>query len=689
MDKKVFTELDLEEIIREFSDHPQEPAEEPPVEEVPAEELPTEEIPEKAPEEKAPVEEADAPEEDADALLAGDTIRMAPITDLPRGEVRNAQPIDDSDEDTRVVPPVPEQKAEPFSEQWEPEYEQPIGEYKPPRAILIHPQSRLRELKRKLVAGPEKRYYALSEKGFGRLQTVIFLAVLVMLLSAGATVLYTLDMVQESRMRLMVFGQLLALFLSALLGSFQLIEGGADLLKGRFSMNTLLLFTFILCCVDGVLCLQELRVPCCAAFSLQVVFSLCDTHHRRRAELGQMDTLRRATSLTAVRPAEAQLDGHTILLRNEGQVEDVMDHYAARTVPEKVLSWYGLGALLSAIGIGVMAYLTAGLSMAVQTAAITLLAAVPASGFICQSRPMAILEKKLSKMGTVLCGWQGVRAAKGKIMFPLSHMDLFPSGAVKLNGVKYFGNRNPHEIISYATALIVADGNGLSPLFEQLRDNYSGRRYSVTALRSYDGGIGGEVQDEPVLIGNLSFLRTMGVEIPEGMRVNQAVCVSIDGELCGLFAITYEKDRAAAAGFGVLCSYRGLQPVLTAGDLLLTPGFLRAKFGINPKRVLIADSTVRAQLSSLNPEPDAPAILLATQPGLCPVAYGVTGARSLRTACSLGAILHMAGGILGIAIMVVLLLLNATHLLTPANVFLYQLVWVLPSLLITEWTRLV
>ena len=57
------------------------------------------------------------------------------------------------------VPPE-EPKTEPYSEDWEPEYEDPMGEYVPPEPIVFRPKSRLRELKKKLIAGPEQRYYS-------------------------------------------------------------------------------------------------------------------------------------------------------------------------------------------------------------------------------------------------------------------------------------------------------------------------------------------------------------------------------------------------------------------------------------------------------------------------------------------------------------------------------------------------
>lgn len=47
----------------------------------------------------------------------------------------------------------------------------------------------------------------------------------------------------------------------------------------------------------------------------------------------------------------------------------------------------------------------------------------------------------------------------------------------------------------------------------------------------------------------------------------------------------------------------------------------------------------------------------------------------------------MLGGILGLAIMLVLALVGSEHLLTPMNVLLYDLIWMIPGILITEWTR--
>lgn len=668
MEEKDQQEFTLEDILKEFGSDSAQP--EP---EVADAALPAEEIPEGQ-------EEPDQPGSVTDA-----TIRLDRIPDAV-GTVRNAEHIDDEDEP--IVPPTQEEDTEPYSEEWEPDYEQPISEYIPPQPIPFPSRSRLRELKKELVAGPERLYYALSEQGQGKLRLAIFVNVLVLLLTAVGTILFGFGVIGENRLRFMVFGQFFCMLLAALLGSNQLVEGVADLLRKRFSLNTMLVFTFILCCADGIMGLQQLRIPCCAAFSLQMTMSLWNVYHVRNTKLGQLDTMRKAIKLDSVVAVEDYHEGEKGILRGEGQVEDFMNTFEQPSKLEKVQSVYAIVALCLSVAAGITAGVLHGISAGIQVAAVTTLAAIPASMHVVLSRPMAVLERRLHSVGTVLCGWQGVEGLSGKVLFPIDHHDLFPAGTVKMNGVKFFGNRQPDEIIAYATALIEADGGMLSPLFTHLLDSRNGMHYPAQNRVSYEGGgIGAEVNGEAVLAGSLSFLKTMGVELPEGIRVNQAVCVAIDGELCGLFAISYEKDKTAAAGMTSLCGYRELKPVLIGGNFMLSEKFIFDQFGVNPKRILFAEPEVGVALAEKKPEPDAPALALITGNGLQPFAYAVTGARTLKNAARTGMALHMAGGILGIVMMVVLAVLGATQLLTPFNMFLYQLVWMIPGLLITEWTR--
>ena len=685
MDMDTNQDFDLEDILKEFSEHPE--AEKPaqPAGQMPELRLDKELLEEsEAPEAKEP--EPQEPEESA----LPDTQEFSPVEEPASDAITTDEPasaVPPTDEPT-VVMDLPEEPEAPQPAVAEPAFE--VEEEFIPAPIVFTPRSRLKELKKQLVAGPERRYYELSEMGVGRLQAAVLLNLLVVLISGGVTALFALELVPENRMKLVIFSQVLAMLISALLGCNLMLDSLGDLFKGRFTVNTLLTLTFAACLIDGVFCLKELRVPCCAAFSLEMTMALWARLQKHNTEMAQMDTMRKAVRLHGIVRVENYYEGKDGLLRKEGEVSDFMDTYKKMPSPEIVQSIYAVLSLLVCIGIAVFAGMLHGLSMGVQILSTSLLVAVPASFFVSISRPMAILEARLHMVGTVLCGWEGVKDLCGKAVFPISDLDLFPQGSTKLNGVKFYGSRNPDEVVSYTTSVIHIAGGGLVPVFDQLLKSRNGSVYPVHSFRNYgDGGIGGEVDGLPVLVGTMAFLRDMGVEIPEGTMVSQAVYAAVDGELCAVYAISYAKMRSAAAGLVTLCGYRKLKPLKLSGDFMLTEDFLRSKFNVKTKRIAFPDRDTCQKLQQHPIDPEEPVLALTTREELVSAAYAITGARALRLSTKLGVIIHLIGGTLGLIIMLVLGYLGSTQLLTPANILLYQLIWAVPGLLMTEWTRIV
>ena len=706
MENKNELEFSLDDILSEFHDDSKESAA-PSGEEAFQEELKVlddllEEMPQAGsatmPREDAPLTDTarmnqiieEIAREKEEAVLAKDTIRLDPIPEAPAADAADAANATDEPTmrlDAITDAMIPEKKEAPAEEA--PQEEAPRAEA-PRKPIPFSPRAQLRELKKKLVAGPERRYYELSEQGLGQLQMALLLNLAIVLICAGVTALYALDRIPDNRMKLVVFSQVLAMLLSALMGSNQMLDGLGSMFKGKFNINSLIFFTFVACCADAVFCLTELRVPCCAAFSLEILLALWARYHRRTTEMSQMDTLRKAVRLHGLTARPDYLDGKTGILRAEGRLEDFMDNYNTPSGPEKLQSVYCFVALVLSVAISVYSGLFHGLSMALRILSVCLLVAVPAGSFVAMTRPAAILERRLHMVGTVLCGWKGIRGLCGKAAFPLKDEDIFPTGSTKLNGVKFYGDREPDEIITYTASLMAEAGGGLAPVFRQLLASRDGTELTVKKFQLYGTrGFGGEVRDESVLMGSLEFLQDMGVEIPEGTMVSQAVYAAIDGQLSAVFAISYAKMRSSAAGLVTLCSHKGLTPVLTGSDYLINEGLLRSKFGINAKRMAFPEPQVRAELAQKLPAEDAPSLALCTREDLVSAAYAVSGARALRRAMKLGGAIGITGGILGLVIMAVLAFLGAAELLTPTNVLLYQLIWLVPGLLITEWTRTV
>ena len=681
-------EFDLDDILNEFHEEPEEAPEEQPAEEPLPGEQPSEAAApaEASPEEAFPMNQfpdevfldEDLPDEPLvmpQFPVTGDTL----VHQIPAKEPRPEAPTEpDTVRMEKLSDVSPAAKAE------EPE---PAPK---PKVIEIDPRLRLRELKKALIAGPEKRYYELDQEGVGRLQTGIFVNILIVLLCAAVTVMQVLDLVPDNRLRLVIFSQILAMLLSAWLGSRQLLEGLWDLLRLRFSIGSMLTLTFAACCADAVFCLRELRIPCCAAFSLEMTFAMLRTYHRHTTEMSQMDTLRKAVRLHGIVKKPDFFGGRPGILRTHGKVADFMDNYKKTTGPELLQGIFCFVTLLLCGGISVFTGMRHGnVSLAVQILSTSLLVAVPAGYFVAVSRPTAILQKRLHMVGTVLCGWQGVKGLKGKVAVPLWDEDLFPAGAAKLNGVKFYGDRTPTEVISYAASLVIATDSGLTPLFRQLLTSRGGREMNVRELRYYPGGVGGTISGESVLIGSADFLRELGVEVPQNAMVEQAVYAALDGEFSAVVAVSYGKMRSASGGIVSLCGSRKVTPVMVGSDFMVSETLIRSKFGVNTKRFAFPGQDVRALLRETAPDEDATAMAMTTREELISFSYAISGARALRTACTLGLILHITAGVIGLLIMLALGYLGSVTLLTPTNVLLYQLVWLIPGLLLTEWTRTV
>lgn len=662
-------DLKLEDILQEFSDHPEAYAE--------------------------PVETLAQPPAEP---VSGDTIRLEKISQVakpaaadmgdtaPFQPVTVAKPLEEEEEE--LTPSEPQAEVEPFSEEWEPEYEEPMGEYPIPEPIIFRPKSRLKELRAKLVAGPEKMYYSLTKQGLGRLQISMLLCLAVFVFCAGFTVLYAWGELSRDRLRLLVFIQFLGMLLSALLGSNRLMEGLGDLLRMRFTVNTLLVCTFGVCCLDAVLCLKQLRIPISAAFSLEMFVAMWSAYNRRSTLIGEMDTLRRATTLDSVAAVPDWYQGRTALLTGRGEVEHYMEHYDQPSSTERVLDGYALAVLIVSLIVGLIGGIRHGLSVGVQSCAGALLMGMPATALLANHRPKAILERRLHKLGAVLCGWNGLKLIRRGIDVPLSDSDFFPAGAAKLNGVKFYGERDTDEVVEYATALIRANGGTLEPLFTSLLESRSGYEYPVENLNCYgNGGIGGEIQGEAVLVGTLDFMSKMGVFMDEGTRIDRAVYCAIDGELCGVFAVSYGRAKSTTAGIRTLCGCSGVTTVALCKDFMLTEEFIQSRFGVSTRRMAFPKRELRQELSEKEPTGQEPVVALTTKEGLAPKAFAITGARALRSSMKAGVTIHMIGGIIGLLIMAALAWVGGVDILTPANVLLYELIWMVPGWLVTEWTR--
>ena len=651
MDELENQELSLDDILREFGGEPKTP-------------------------EKTP--------EGSDEVTV-DTIRLDKIQDAvaqaTEGDTQTFEPVDEPEV------PAEEPAAEPFSEEWEPDYDQPGQELTEQKVGPFENKDQLRRMRHDIVAGPEQRYYHLLEKGTGKLKLLLLLNTVLFLILGATTVMYAVGLVPEDRLKLVVFAQLSGLLLSGLLGSAPMIDGVFDILHLRFSANALLLVTFIACLVDNILCLQQQRLSMAAVFTLETSMALWSALQQRNTEMNQMDTLRRASRLDSVVRVKDYYQGKDGFCTGQGEVSHFMDTYQQPTGTDRVMRWYAFSVLVISIALCVVGGILHSWADGIQLCIGTLLMGMPATAFIFRSRPEALLNKQLHKLGSVFCGWKGVKAVSTKGIFPIEDADLFPVGAIKLGGTKFYGALDPDQVVAYATAVIKAGGGALVGPFSQLLDSRNGYYFTVENFKRYSSGIGGQIGGYHVTVGTRQFMDEMGVDMSKAPAISQAVFAAVDGQLSGVFALRYHKHKATSAGLRSLCSYRGLEPTVLSEDFMLNRSFIEKKFGVNTKYIRFPEREEFLQMLLRQPQESDTVVALTIREGLAPKAFCVTGARVLKSSLRTGLIVHMIGGILGVLIAAALAVVGITGVLTPTNVLLYELVWMIPGLLITEWTR--
>ncbi len=192
------------------------------------------------------------------------------------------------------------------------------------------------------------------------------------------------------------------------------------------------------------------------------------------------------------------------------------------------------------------------------------------------------------------------------------------------------------------------------------------------------------IRDELVLVGSAPFMILMEVPLPPGLNVKNAVFCAIDGELQGIFALNYHLNPAVPYALDSLI-HNKITPVLCTRDFNLVPSMLRQRFKLPVDKLEFPPVERRRELSAPDQEhSDALAAILCRE-GVGPYAEAVVGARRLRTAVRLSAVLACLDSTVGALLGFYLTFLAAYASLTTMNLLVFLLAWLVPAPLIAGW----
>ena len=300
-------------------------------------------------------------------------------------------------------------------------------------------------------------------------------------------------------------------------------------------------------------------------------------------------------------------------------------------------------------------------------------------------RPFHKLTRRLSHTGAALAGWPGLAQTRKGDRVLITDGDLFPPGYVEFNGIKVFGDYSIERVLSYTATLIRDSGSGLTKLFYDLLRAQGGLFRQADHLCCYEGGgLSANIRGYQVLVGSAAFMNLMEVPLPPGLNVKNAVFCAIDGDLAGIFALNYSLPDGVFPSLDALLREK-VGPVLATRDFNIIPAMLHQRFKLASDKMDFPPVERRRELS--DPEQPHNPILTAVlcREGLTPYADSVVGARRLRRATRFGAILTCVGATVGVLLAYYLTAVTAFGSLSPLNLFIFLITWLLPVWFLTSW----
>ncbi len=308
-------------------------------------------------------------------------------------------------------------------------------------------------------------------------------------------------------------------------------------------------------------------------------------------------------------------------------------------------------------------------------------------GALVYGRSFHKVARRLIQSGAALAGWPGAADSKRGDRVLLTDTDLFPPGYVELNGFKMLGDFPMERVVAYTATLIRDSGSGLAKLFHDQLRALGGLMRTAERLCCYEGGgLSANIRGDQVLVGSAAFMNLMDIPLPPGLNVKNAVFCAIDGELAGIFALSYTLPDTVFPSLDELIREK-VGPVLATRDFNVIPAMLHQRFKLAADKMDFPPVERRRELSDPDqPHSDTLAALLCRE-GLYPFAESVAAARRLRWATRLGAVLCCAGSTLGLLLAAYLVSMTAYGSLSPLNLLVYMVTWLAPVWFLSGWVH--
>ncbi len=303
------------------------------------------------------------------------------------------------------------------------------------------------------------------------------------------------------------------------------------------------------------------------------------------------------------------------------------------------------------------------------------------------AHPFSLATKGLNSIGAAISGWYSAKHLSKNANFIVCDEDIFPKGTITLHGLRILGKYSLEKTVCYTASIITESKSGLSDVFADLLKSRYGEAIEVRNLQYHEsGGLEAINGGDNVLIGGAGFIMRCGVKLESGNATKNAIFVAINKEPAGVFNVNYKANLEVERALHLMIKKK-IPVVLAVRDFNLLPMMVENTFDLPENTLEYPEIEERVDLSSEEQFINEDACAVITRSGLYPFASAVLLSKKLRSATIRNICLSAIGSFIGIFLMFYLTFMQRPILVTPHTVFVYMMMWMIPTWMLSGWVK--
>ncbi len=332
------------------------------------------------------------------------------------------------------------------------------------------------------------------------------------------------------------------------------------------------------------------------------------------------------------------------------------------------------------------------------------------NAFLCVFSPFSIMfivnnplrraTRSLIRSGSTILGYSTAErfSRANAVMTDVSA--IFPASSVECTNLKPCRLQNSISNISLDQAIILAaslsikTGSILSRLFFEMIGGKEELLEEIEGCVCEDNmGVMGWYGNKRLIMGNREHMKHHSIKVPELSAIakycrsgSDAVYLAVGGELAIIFFIRLTANEAIRENLREL-TQRGVSLIVKSTDSIITVAKIADLFDLDPEQVKIIGSNLHEQFAECTKYTSSGSGAFSGNGSFSGFARGICAAKKLVRDVGLSQTVMLAGVFLAAVLGVFLAFSTKTLAFSPTAIMLYQLLWMLPVLLVQAFRR--